>query len=143
MLGACLAAVAVTASAGAWPGTLAAVASASSSPPSSSGRSGRSPPAAKIAGGDRYALVPPQARGPLTELGHAIQALRASTIDADSAMVDQRRKEAEARLHYAGRSFFTRRFRGAVDEVINAFTAGSQRIGNTAGDLAVATATCM
>lgn len=57
-------------------------------------------------------------------------------IEADSLVVDQRRREAEARLHYAGRSFFTRQFRAAVDEVTHAFAAGSDRIGNTAADLA-------
>ena len=92
--------------------------------------------AAKIAAGDRYAIVPKQPRGPLSELAEAAQSLRMAVVEADTLMVDQRRREAEARLHYAGRSFFTRRFRGAVDEVVNAFTAGSQRIGYTAADLA-------
>jgi HAMP domain-containing protein len=92
--------------------------------------------AAKIAAGDRYAIVPKQPRGPLSELAEAAQSLRMAVVEADTLMVDQRRREAEARVHYAGRSFFTRRFRGAVDEVVNAFTAGSQRIGYTAADLA-------
>jgi urea transport system substrate-binding protein len=90
----------------------------------------------RIAGGDRYAIVPKQPKGPLSELAEAAEELRAAVIKADSLAVDQRRREAEARLHYAGRSFFTRRFRSAVDEVTHAFADGSGRIGNTAADLA-------
>jgi methyl-accepting chemotaxis protein len=92
--------------------------------------------AARIAGGDRYAIVPKQPKGPLRELAEAVESLRTAVIKADSLAVDQRRREAEARLHYAGRCFFTRRFRSAVDEVTNAFADGSGRIGNTAADLA-------
>jgi urea transport system substrate-binding protein len=92
--------------------------------------------AARIGGGDRYAIVPKQPKGPLSKLAEAAESLRAAVIRADSLAVDQRRREAEARLHYAGRSFFTRRFRSAVDEVTNAFAEGSGRIGNTAADLA-------
>ena len=92
--------------------------------------------AARIAGGDRYAIVPKQPKGPLSELAEAAESLRGAVIKADVAAVDQRRREAEARLHSAGRSFFTRRFRSAVDEVTSAFADGSGRIGNTAADLA-------
>ena len=92
--------------------------------------------AERIAGGDRYAIVPKQPKGPLSELAEAAESLRAAVIKADSIAVDQRRCEAEARLHYAGRNFFTRPFRSAVDEVTNAFADGSGRIGNTAADLA-------
>jgi len=92
--------------------------------------------AARIAGGDRYAIVPKQPQGPLSELAEAAESLRGAVIEADSLVVDQRRREAEARLHYAGRSFFTRQFRAAIDEVTHAFAAGSDRIGNTAADLA-------
>ena len=99
--------------------------------------------AARIAGGDRYAIVPKQPKGPLRELAEAVESLRTAVIKADSLAVDQRRREAEARLHYAGRSFFTRRFRSAVDEVTNAFAEGSGRIGNTAADLAERNTTCM
>lgn len=88
---------------------------------------------ARIAGGDRYAIVPKQPQGPLSELAEAAESLRGAVVEADSLVVDQRRREAEARLHYAGRSFFTRQFRAAVDEVTHAFAAGSDRIGNTAG----------
>ena len=92
--------------------------------------------AARIASGDRYALVPKQPRGPFSELAKAAESMRDAVIEADTLVVDQRRREAETRLHYAGRSFFTRRFRAAVDEVTDAFAAGSDRIGNTAADLA-------
>jgi urea transport system substrate-binding protein len=92
--------------------------------------------AAKIAGGDRYAILPVTPPGPLADLACALHALRETVIQADALAVDQRRREAEARLHLAGRSFFTKRFRGAVEEVMTAFTSGSDRIGNTAADLA-------
>ena len=92
--------------------------------------------AGKIAGGDRYAILPQQPQGPLADLACAIHALRETVIQADALAIDQRRREAEARLHFAGRGFFTKRFRGAVEEVMTAFTAGSGRIGNTASDLA-------
>jgi hypothetical protein len=51
--------------------------------------------------------------------------LRAAVLEADALAVDQRRREAESRLHLASRSFFTRSFRGAVDDVIKTFTDGS------------------
>ncbi len=90
---------------------------------------------AKIAGGDRYAIVPKQPPGPLAELAAAAETLRAAVIEADAAIVDQRRREAESRLHLAGRNFITRRFRGAVDDVTKAFADGSAWIGQTAADL--------
>jgi urea transport system substrate-binding protein len=92
--------------------------------------------AARIASGDRYAIVPKQPNGPLSELAEAADGLRGAVIEADALAIDQRRREAESRLHFAGRSFFTRRFRSAVDDVTNAFADGSGRIGNTAADLA-------
>ena len=92
--------------------------------------------AGKIASGDRYAVLPGQPSGPLADLAFAIHALRETVIQADALAIDQRRREAEARLHFAGRGFFTKRFRGAVEEVMTAFTTGSGRIGNTASDLA-------
>jgi urea ABC transporter urea binding protein len=91
--------------------------------------------AAKIAHGDRYAIVPRQPRGPLADLAKAVDVLRATVIEADSLSVDQRRRESEARLHSASRSFFTRSFRGAVEDVTKAFTDGSAWIGQTAADL--------
>ena len=76
--------------------------------------------AAKIAGGDRYAILPETPPGPLADLACALHALRETMIQAAALAVDQRRREAEARLHLAGRSFFTKRFRGAVEEVMTA-----------------------
>ncbi|HEX7532273.1 MAG TPA: methyl-accepting chemotaxis protein, partial [Methyloceanibacter sp.] len=92
--------------------------------------------AARIAGGDRYAVIPSLPKGPLSELADAAETLRRSVIDADALVVDQRRREAEARLQYAGRRSFTRRFRAAVDEVTTVFADGSERIGDTAATLA-------
>ena len=71
----------------------------------------------KIAGGDRYAIVPEQPKGPLRDLAAGAEALRQAVIEADALAVDQKRREAEARLHHAGRNFITRRFRETVDEV--------------------------
>ncbi len=89
----------------------------------------------KIAGGDRYAIVPRQRPGPLSDIARAVERLRATVLEADALAVDQRRREAEARLHMASRSFFTRSFRGAVDEVTKMFSDGGAWIGQTAADL--------
>jgi len=91
---------------------------------------------AKIAGGDRYAIVPEQPKGPLRDFAEGAETLRQAVVEADALVVDQKRREAETRLHHAGRSFFTRRFRAAVDEVTTVFADGSERIGDTAADLA-------
>lgn len=61
--------------------------------------------------------------------------MRAVLIEADTLTVDQLRREIEARLHHAGRLFFTGNFRRAVEEVVNAFTSAGERIGRTATDL--------
>lgn len=90
----------------------------------------------KIAGGDRYAIVPEQPKGPLRDLAAGAEALRQAVIEADALAVDQKRREAEAQLHHAGRNFITRRFRETVDEVTTVFADGSERIGDTAADLA-------
>jgi urea transport system substrate-binding protein len=90
----------------------------------------------RIAAGDRYAIVPKPSGGPLAGLAQALELLRGAVVEADAAAVDQRRREAETRLHHAGRSFFTRRFRAAVDDVTTLFADGSGRIGDTAADLA-------
>jgi len=90
----------------------------------------------KIAGGDRYAIVPEQPKGPLRDLAAGAETLRQAVIEADALAVDQKRREAEARLHHAGRNFITRRFRETVDEVTTVFADGSERIGDTAADLA-------
>lgn len=57
----------------------------------------------KIAGGDRCAIVPEQPKGPLSELAEGAETLRQAVIEADALVVDQKRREAEARLHHAGR----------------------------------------
>jgi hypothetical protein len=54
--------------------------------------------AARIASGDRYALIPKQPRGPLSELAKAAESMRDAVIEADTLVVDQRRREAETRL---------------------------------------------
>ncbi len=92
--------------------------------------------AGRVAGGDRYAELPVSAHGDLADLAAAIESLQKAAIAADTRAVDQRRKEAEARLHHAGRNFFTHQFRNTLDEVSQAFSAGSEEIGRTAADLA-------
>jgi urea ABC transporter urea binding protein len=89
----------------------------------------------RIADGDRYAIVPRQSPGPLARIAKSVDVLRATVLEADSLAVDQRRREAETRLHMASRSFFTRSFRGAIDEVVKTFADGSAWIGQTATDL--------
>jgi len=89
----------------------------------------------KVAAGDRYADIPKQPPGPLADLSEAVAALRAAARDADARVVDQRRQEAEARLHHAGHSFFTRQFKDTVDQVTRAFTRGIDEIGHTAAEL--------
>lgn len=89
----------------------------------------------RMSAGDRYGAIPKQPHGPLSELAKAVQALQASLAEADAKAVDQRRREAEARLHHAGRSFFTHQFHSTVDEVTKVFTAGRDEIGQTASQL--------
>ena len=52
--------------------------------------------------------------------------MRQVLIDADALAVDHRSREAEARLHQAGRSFFTQRFRTTVDKLIGAFQSAGE-----------------
>ncbi|MEX0840950.1 MAG: hypothetical protein WD039_01500, partial [Xanthobacteraceae bacterium] len=66
----------------------------------------------RIAHGDRYAILPRQTPGPLAAIARSVDGLRAAVLEADALAVDQRRREAESRLHMASRSFFTRSFRG-------------------------------
>ena len=91
----------------------------------------------KIAGGDRYLSLPEQiGDGAIREFGAAAETIRGALIEADTLSVDQRRRETEARLHHAGRVFFTGNFRRAVDDVVNAFTSAGERIRGTAAELA-------
>ncbi|MFA6264279.1 MAG: transporter substrate-binding protein [Pseudolabrys sp.] len=90
-----------------------------------------------IAGGDRYTRLPELlGDGAIQSFGGAAARIRAALIEADTLSVDQSRRETEARLHHAGRHFFTGSFRSAVDDVVNAFTQAGERIRGTAGELA-------
>ena len=44
-------------------------------------------------------------------------------------------REAETRLHHAGRSFFTQRFRTTVDKLVGVFQSAAEEIQVTAADL--------
>jgi urea transport system substrate-binding protein len=91
----------------------------------------------KIATGDRYQSLPEQiGDGAVRDFAATAETIRGALIEADTVAVDQRRRETEARLHHAGRTFFTRNFRRGVDEVVEAFTSAGERIRGTATDLA-------
>jgi urea ABC transporter urea binding protein len=90
----------------------------------------------QIAGGDRYAALPGRiGSGALGDSAVAAERMRQVLIDADALAVDHRSREAEARLHYAGRTFFTRRFRATVDELTSVFQSAAEEIQVTAADL--------
>jgi urea ABC transporter urea binding protein len=91
---------------------------------------------AQIAGGDRYAALPERiGRGALGDSAAAAETMRQVLIDADALAVDHRSREAETRLHYAGRTFFTQRFRTTVDKLIAVFQSAAEEIQVTAADL--------
>ena len=91
----------------------------------------------KIAGGDRYTSLPERiGDGALQTFGAMAETIRRALIEADTVAVDQRRSETEARLHHAGRQFFTGSFRKGIDEVVAAFTSAGERIRGTAAALA-------
>ena len=91
----------------------------------------------KIAAGDRYTTLPnPGGDGAIRHFNDAAAKIRGALIEADTLAVDQGRRETEARLHHAGRRFFTGNFRHAVDEVVNACTNAGERIRGTAAELA-------
>ena len=91
----------------------------------------------EIAAGDRYTSLPELiGDGALRAFGKTAETVRGALIHADTLAVDQRRRETEARLHHAGRQFFTANFRRGVDEVVNAFTSAGERIRGTAARLA-------
>ena len=93
-------------------------------------------PIAQIAGGDRYAVLPNRiGGGALAEGAAAAETMRQALIDADALAVDHRSREAEARLHHAGRTFFTQRFRAAVDKLIGLFQSAGEEIRVTTSDL--------
>src|SRR5476649_2006165 len=75
----------------------------------------------RISRGDRYTSLPKlMGDGALQGFAGTAETVRAALIEADTLTVDQLRRETEARLHHAGRLFFTGNFRHAVDEVVNA-----------------------
>jgi urea transport system substrate-binding protein len=91
----------------------------------------------EIAGGDRYTSLPEvYCGGAMRAFGETAETIRSALIEADTLAVDLSRRETEARLHHAGRLFFTGNFRRAIDEVVNAFTSAGERIRGTAADLA-------
>jgi urea transport system substrate-binding protein len=93
-------------------------------------------PISQIAAGDRYAALPDRiGGGPMLEMAAAAERMRQSLIDADALTVAHRSRESEAKLHHAGHSFFTRRFRTAIDEMIQAFERSAEEIRVTAADL--------
>ncbi len=91
---------------------------------------------AQIAGGDRYAALPERiGSGALGDSAVAAEEMRQVLIDADALAVDHRSREAETRLHHAGRSFFTQRFRTTVDKLVGVFQSAAEEIQVTAADL--------
>src|SRR6202161_556609 len=91
---------------------------------------------AQIAGGDRYAALPGRIGGAaLGDSAAAAEQMRQVLIDADALAVDHRSREAETRLHHAGRSFFTQRFRATVDKLVGVFQSAAEEIQVTAADL--------
>jgi len=89
-----------------------------------------------IASGDRYAALPERiGGGAMTDIAVAAERMRQSLIDADALAVDQRSREAEAKLHHAGRAFFTQRFRSTVVDLVGAFDKAGEEIKVTAADL--------
>jgi len=90
----------------------------------------------RIARGDRYTSLPELiGDGAIQQFASTAETMRAALIEADTVSVDQLRRETEARLHHAGRLFFTGNFRRAVEEVVNAFTNAGERIRRTATEL--------
>src|SRR5580704_7637760 len=72
----------------------------------------------RIARGDRYTSLPDLVGdGAIQKFAGTAETVRAALIEADTVSVDQLRRETEARLHHAGRLFFTGNFRQAVEEV--------------------------
>lgn len=91
----------------------------------------------KIAGGDRYTSLPQLVGdGSIQAFGETAETVRTALLEADTLVVDRNRRETEARLHHAGRVFFTGSFRRGVDDVLHRFTSSSQRIRDTAAQLA-------
>jgi urea transport system substrate-binding protein len=93
---------------------------------------------AQIAGGDRYAALPGRlGGGALADSAAAAEKMRQVLIDADALAVGHRSREAETRLHHAGRSFYTQKFRGTADQLTGLFQSAGEEIRVTAADLGV------
>jgi urea transport system substrate-binding protein len=91
----------------------------------------------RIARGDRYANLPPAVGdGTMQHFGDAAEAMRSALVDADAIMVDRDRRVTESKLRHAGRVFITKRFQGAIGDVVSAFTEADERIRVTASELA-------
>ena len=73
--------------------------------------------------------------GALGDSAVAAEQMRQVLIDADALAVDHRSREAETRLHHAGRGFFTQRFRTTVDKLVGVFQSAAEEIQVTAADL--------
>lgn len=90
----------------------------------------------RIAKGDRFAELPSVPDGPTFEkLAVAAEAMRQTILDADALAADQRSRQDETRLRHAGRIFFTKKFRAAIDEVLATFAAAGEEIRVTANEL--------
>jgi urea transport system substrate-binding protein len=90
----------------------------------------------RISQGDRFAELPATSDGPTFEkLAAAAEAMRKTLLDADALAADQRSRQDEARLRHAGRVFFTKKFRAAIDEVLTTFAAAGEEIRVTANEL--------
>jgi urea transport system substrate-binding protein len=90
----------------------------------------------RISQGDRFAELPTTADGATFEkLASAAEAMRKMLLDADALAADQRSRQDEARLRHAGRVFFTKKFRTAIDEVLTTFAAAGEEIRVTANEL--------
>jgi urea transport system substrate-binding protein len=90
----------------------------------------------RTARGDRYTTLPELVGdGAIQQFAGTAETVRAALIEADTLTVDQLRRETEARLHHAGRLFFTGNFRRAVEEVVNAFTSAGEHVRRTAAEL--------
>lgn len=91
----------------------------------------------RISQGDRFVELPATSDGPTFEkLAAAAEAMRKTLLDADALAADQRSRQDEARLRHAGRVFFTKKFRTAIDEVLTTFAAAGEEIRVTANELA-------
>jgi urea transport system substrate-binding protein len=91
---------------------------------------------AQIAGGDRYAALPTRIHGgALADSAGAAETMRQALTDADALVVDQKSREAEARLRHASRGFFTQRFRSTIDNLTGTFQSAGEEIRVTTANL--------